>query len=265
MFNTDFNFATNQPSKFESTDKWLYGAQVGIEWEIDEDLRATLTAGYFNFHNIEGELSSPYVPLGPNDEGNTDASRPSFAQRGNTYRPLRNITPTAANGFGTNNQWQYYGLASPFEIVAINGRLDYDAGDDRTLSVVGEFIHNIAFDSNAINSVAVNNRVGAGVGTFDGDGSAWNIELQYGRPALANTGDWSVSLGYRHVGSDAVVDAFADSEFGGGGTNLRGFTLGGAIALTPNVSAGITWMSADEVSGPPLGSDILQFDLNSRF
>ena len=33
VYNTDFNFASNQPSKFESTDKWLTGAQMGHRLE----------------------------------------------------------------------------------------------------------------------------------------------------------------------------------------------------------------------------------------
>ena len=86
-----------------------------------------------------------------------------------------------------------------------------------------------------------------------------------GRPALEKFGDWSVSLGYRYVESDAVVDAFTDSDFGGGGTNVKGFTLGGTMAITPDVRAAIRWMSSDEIAGPPLKSDILQLDLNARF
>jgi hypothetical protein len=31
IFNTDFNFSSNRPDKFESTDKWLYGVQGGVD------------------------------------------------------------------------------------------------------------------------------------------------------------------------------------------------------------------------------------------
>ena len=53
--------------------------------------------------------------------------------------------------------------------------------------------------------------------------------------------------------------------FGGGGTNVQGFTLGGAVAVSPNVRVGVKWMSSDEVSGPPLSTDTLQFDINAKF
>ncbi|MEO6568780.1 MAG: putative porin, partial [Opitutaceae bacterium] len=38
VFNTDFNFSSNQPAKFKSTDKWLYGAQAGFDWKLRKDL-----------------------------------------------------------------------------------------------------------------------------------------------------------------------------------------------------------------------------------
>ncbi len=265
IYNTDFNFSSNRPDKFESTDKWLYGAQAGIEWKITEDLTAKFGASYYDFQDIEGRLSSPFVPLGPHDAGDTDGTRPSFAQRGNTYMALRNITPTAANDFGTIHQYQYYGLATPFRILTGTGRLDYTGYDPFNLSLVGEISKNLAFDSRRIGAIAVNNRSGSGLGRFDGGDLAWNLSFQFGNTALEEFGDWVVGLGYRYVESDAIVDAFTDSNFGGGGTNLKGFTLGGIMALTPNVRLGIKWMSADEIAGPPLGTDTLQFDINAKF
>lgn len=265
VYNTDLNFASNQPAKFESQDKWLYGAQAGIEWKINDDLKAKFGTAYYDFQNIEGKLSSPYVPLGPNDAGNTDATRPSFAQRGNTYMALRNIIPTAANGFGTTNQWQYYGLATPFQVLTLTGRLDYEAYDPVRFALTGEYLKNLAFDANEIAGKAVNNRVGSGTGTFDGGDTAWYLAFLFGRTAMDKRGDWIGGVGYRYVESDAVVDGFTDSDFGGGGTNLQGFTLGGAVALSPNVRLGVKWMTSDEVSGPPLSTDTLQFDINAKF
>jgi len=265
VYNTDFNFASNQPAKFESQDKWLYGAQAGIEWKINEDLTAKFGTAYYDFSNIEGELSTPFVPLSPNDAGNTDATRPSFAQKGNTYMALRNIIPTAANDFGTKYQYQYYGLATPFRVLSATGRLDYSAYDPIQFALTGEYMKNLAFDAGAIGVKAVNNRVGAGTGVFDGGDTAWNMAFQFGRTALAKRGDWVAGIGYRYVESDAVVDGFTDSDFGGGGTNVQGFTLGGVMAVSPNVRLGLKWMSSDEVSGPPLSADTLQFDINAKF
>jgi hypothetical protein len=267
VYNTDFNFASNQTAKFESTDKWLSGAQFGIEWKIATDLTAKVSVAYYDYSNIQGQLSEKYIPVTDKDAGSTDSLRPSFAQRGNTYIPLRNIdNSTATNDFGNKYQYQYYGLASKFRNLTGNARIDYDGFDDISsspvrISLVGEVIKNTAFDvnkSNAINNFGDNNN-------YEGGDEAWNLAFIVGNPALESFGDWQASLGYRYVESDAVVDAFTDSDFGGGGTNVKGFTLSGTMALSKAVRCSLRWSSADEVAGPPLSSDILQVDLNAKF
>jgi len=268
VYNTDFNFASNQPAKFDSTDKWLRGAQMGIDWKITDDLTAKFSVAYYDFDNISGELSSPFTPLTPNDAGNTDSTRPSFAQRGNTYMALRDIKPTAANDFGTKFQYQYYGLASEFRNLTFTGKLEYSKWDPIRLALVGEATKNIAFDSGDINKKAVNNRgpnAGTKPGEFEGGDTAWNLGFTVGKPAMAAWGDWQAGFGYRYVESDAVVDGFTDSDFGGGGTNVQGFTLGGVMALSPAVRLGLRWMSSDEIIGAPLSTDTLQLDINAKF
>ncbi len=269
VYNTDFNFASNQPSKFSSTDKWLTGAQFGIDWKIASDLTAKVGVSYYDYNNISGKLSSPYIPLSATDAGNTDSTRPSFAQRGNTYMALRNIdNTTAANDFGNKYQYQYYGLAAEFRDVVINARLDYDHFDSIRISLLGEVIKNIAFDSSSVAGKAVNNLGSSSTskpGAFEGGDTAWSLAFQIGNPALEKFGDWQAGFGFRYVESDAVVDAFNDSDFGGGGTNVQGFTLGGIMALTPAVKVGLRWMSSDEIAGPTLSTDVLLIDLNAKF
>ena len=131
------------------------------------------------------------------------------------------------------------------------------------VSLLGEATKNVAFNKSSVSQQAVNN-LGAN-GSFDGGDSAWNIALQVGRPALEAFGDWQAGFGYRYVESDAVVDGFTDSDFAGGGTNVQGFTLGGKFALSNTVYCGLRWMSSNEISGPPLSSDILQLDLHAKF
>ncbi len=272
VFNTDLNFASNQPAKFESEDKWLTGAQFGIDWKIDDEWSAKAGLSYYDFDKIEGRLSSPYVPLTASDAGDTDATRPGFAQRGNTYFPLRNITPTAANNLGTINQFQYFGLATPFRNVTLTGQVNYDGWDTYRLTALGEATKNVAFDRSALNANAVNNRgldpdgtSGPLLGNYEGGDVAWNLAIMFGRPKLESLGDWMLTTGYRYVESDAIVDGFTDSDFGGGGTNVQGFHLGGAYALSPHVRAGLRWMSSDEIAGAPLKADTFMIDLNAKF
>ena len=158
VFNTDLNFATNQPEKFKSSDKWLYAGQVGADWKISKSFNFKFGAAYYHFDNVEGQLSDPFIPLLASDQGNTDNSRPSFAQKGNTYRPLRRIIPSPLNNFGTTNQFQYFGLATPFHELALTARLDINHWEPFQISLIGEWVKNLAFDAKDIDLIAVNNR-----------------------------------------------------------------------------------------------------------
>ncbi len=269
VFNTDLNFSSNQPAKFSSTDKWLYAAQVGVDFKLKKDVEAKLGLAYYDFQNVEGKFSSPFTPLGPNDAGDTDNTRPAFAQKGNTYMPLRNIIPGPLNNNGTTDQYQYYGLATPFRVLALTGKVDFNKLAPFQLSLTGEYLKNTAWDRDAINGKAVNNRgpntaTGA-TGAYEGGDTAWILNLRAGKPLFEKRGDWNASIGYRYVESDAVVDGFNDQDFGGGGTNMKGFTLGANYAISRKVRAGLRWMSAQQIAGPTLESDILFFDLSTKF
>ncbi len=283
IFNTDFNFATNQPVKYESTDKWLYAAQIGLDLKLSRHVDATGAVAYYNFQDVEGKLSDPFIPFNSQDQSNTDGTRQSFAQRGNTYRAIRNIVPDALNNFGTSNQFQYFGLASPFEVLSYSGRINLNYFEPVQISFLGEYAKNLAWNKDDINQVALNNRgplpvvatpdptttpdptAPAPVGEYDGGGTAWNLALIVGKPVFERAGDWSMTFGYRYVESDAVVDAFTDSDFGAGGTNIEGYTVGGSLALSPRVKFGVRWMGANQIAGPPLKSDVLLLDLTAKF
>lgn len=269
IFNTDFNFSSNQPSKFKSSDKWLYGVQTGFDLKPRKDLTIKLAAAYYYFDGVDGKLSDPYTPLTSSDAGSTDNRRPSFAQKGNTYMALRNIVPNASNNFGTTNQFQYFGLASKFRPIAATGKIEYTGFEPITVSVWGEYIKNLGFDRGGIDRIAINNRgSNSGVGTvgrYAGGDTAWIIGMKAGSAALQKRWDWQIGINYRHIESDAVIDGFTDSDFGNGGTNMEGFTLAGVVALSERFSIGLKWLSADQIAGPPLKSDVLQVDLNGKF
>jgi len=137
------------------------------------------------------------------------------------------------------------------------------------VTLFGEYINNVAWDRGAINKVAVNNRGSLnGSGTsapYVGGNNAWIVGVKVGNAALDRRWNWNASLSYRNVESDAVVDGFTDSDFGGGGTNLKGFSLAGAVALSPRVWLGVRWMSANSIAGPTFKNDVFQFDINAKF
>ena len=276
VFNTDLNFASTQQPKVASYDKYLYAAQGGIDWKIAKDFAFKGSAGYYYFQNVQGQVSAPGVAYGASDQFSTDNSRPSFAQKGNTYMELRDIQATADNGYGTQNQYQYFGLATPFQILSANGRLEYRHFEPFILSISGEWDQNMAWStsniqnagpSDALNPYNVHgpiNNTGS-TGNYLGGNNAWIGQFKVGSGSLQKRWDWDFGLSYRYVESDAVIDGFCDSDFGGGGTNLKGWAVGGNLALSKNVFLGARWLNANQVCGPQFYSNILQLDLNARF
>jgi hypothetical protein len=271
VFDTDLNFSTNQPAKYPSYDKWLDAAQAGITLKPSTAFSSKTAVAYYQYHNIEGQLSSPFTPVNSSDQGNTDDSRPSFAQNGNTYRALRDIVPGPLNDNGTIDQWQYFGLATPFRDLALTERLEYNQFDPFQISLTGEFVKNLAFNQQAIQAVAVNNLGPApttgGVQPFVGGNQGWLANLEIGDAVLQKLGNWNFNVGYRAVESDAVVDGFTDADFGGvlTGTNLKGYTISANLALAPGVWIQARWMDATAIAGPTFKNDTLQVDLNGRF
>lgn len=288
VFNTDFNFSSNQPGKYESTDKYLYGGQVGFDLKASKDVSAKFGVAYYHFDGVEGKLSDPYTPLTAADAGNTDNTRPSFAQKGNTYMALRNIIPSALNNFGTSQQYQYFGLATPFHELAYSAKLDYNGFEPCQISLMGEYSKNLAFNRGEIESKAVNNRgaipvdpvatatttaadgtttttAPTPVGAYEGGDTAWGVTLQLGKSVFEERGDWNLVFGYRYIESDALVDAFTDSDFGNGGTNLKGYIVGGNVALSKRTRLGLKWMGATQIAGPPLKADVFLLDINAKF
>jgi hypothetical protein len=276
VFNTDLNFGTNALSTsafgdaYNSYDKWLYAGQIGTTWKINKDFDFKGAVAFYDFQNIEGQVSPPISQDSaqfPGFVGPTDDSRPAFAQKGNTYIYLRDITPDPALAGGP--VYQYLGLATPFREIAVTGQLDFNRFDPCHIWLVGEFVKNLAFDKTAIENNGPANLQGPvnniANGTFNGGDTGYNIRLNVGKVSLEKLWDWNVSMTYRYLESDAVVDGFNDSDFGGGGANLKGYIMGANLAFNSRVWTGFRWMSADSIAGPPFKEDLFQFDINAKF
>lgn len=264
VYNTDFDFSSDQAQKFSSQDKWLLGLQAGTDWQPSGRTSVRFGAAYYHFDGIEGRRSSPCDAWDKNVGCDTDATRPLFSQKGNAMMPLRTNrgNPDDPTDY---TEYQYFGLATPFRELAITGRVDYDGFQPLRVSLDGEFVKNLDFDRARLEQWAVNNRSSANSGSYDGGDVGYLMRISVGTPKLARRWDWKASLGYKYLESDAVVDGFTDSDFGLGGTNLKGFILGGDLALTSNVWTSLRWMSADNISGSPFSVDTVLIDLTARF
>jgi hypothetical protein len=90
-------------------------------------------------------------------------------------------------------------------------------------------------------------------------------KLTVGIPSITRRGEWQVFGAYKYVQRDAVLDAFTDSDFRLGGTDAKGYILGGSYGIDRNTWLSLKWLSADPIDGPPYSVDSLQLDLNARF
>jgi hypothetical protein len=268
-YTTALNYPGELPAKFPSRDKWLFAGQVGADWRRDQlGIRAGLAL--YDFYRIEGRPSSPCDTNLKGITCDTDDTRPAFAQKGNTYRPLRTPSDRAliAQANPTTAQYQYFGLASSFRELVGTLRVDLPSGDQLRTIVDAEYAWNTAFSRSDVASVAVNNFASCtatSCTSYAGGALAWNVTLTVGsRPADARW-TWYASLGYRHIESDSVVDAFNSPDFGLGGTNLKGYTTSVTVGYMGRVSASLRWWSADAIVGAPYGVDVLQCDLVARF
>jgi hypothetical protein len=164
---------------------------------------------------------------------------------------------------------QYFGLASSFHVLELTGRLDLTHFNPVHVMLDGTYVNNLAFNKDQIGLVAYNNlgpSPAAGVpGSFAGGNVGAMGRITVGRPELKELWDWSVFAAYKYLESDAVIDAFTDPDFGLGGTNLKGYIVGGALGLGPNVWATARWMSANSIVGAPFAVDVFLLDLNGRF
>ena len=89
--------------------------------------------------------------------------------------------------------------------------------------------------------------------------------LAAGYQQVAGFGQWRASVTYKHLEADAVVDAFTDATFHGGGTNCEGYILGADLGLTKNVWLSAQYMQSNEIEGPKLAIDTVLVDVNVRF
>jgi hypothetical protein len=224
--------------------KWFLGAQIGANLRLSDGFDHLRIAGaYYDFLHVTGVKNQP-------DSTTENFTAPVYIQYGNTYYDIANST---TNPEGVN----LFALAAHFRIVDVAA--EYDAQFGRNiLSVDGEAVRNIGYDLNSVEALT-------GQVMPKQENIGYVGELGYGQPEIDSRWDWRTRLGYRYVRRDAVLDAWTDADFHGGGTNAEGFYFWGELGLAQNVWARLRYFSANEIDGPRFGLDTLQLDLNAKF
>ena len=232
---------TLQEVELSKNDKWLYGAQTGVDWHRS-DFRARFGVAYYDYQNITGRRNTLNSHL-------LDFTAPQFMQKGNA---VFNISQDAAKP-------DLYALAAEYKELAVTSHVDIYVFAPVYVMLTADYVKNLGFDKGDIEQ-----RTGLSIEEKEQD-QAWLGRIAVGMPKIKHRHDWQVFAGYKHLESNAVVDAFTDSDFHLGGTNAKGWIAGGSYGVATDAWLSLRWLSADEITGPPLAIDVLQFDLNVRF
>jgi Putative porin len=228
-----------QEAELSSRDKWLFGLQTGADFQGNGLLAGKLGLAYYHYSNIVG------VANVPNSTSN-DFTAPAFAQKGNTFFNI-STSPTKT----------VLALASDYHLLNLTGSLDVLTVADRHLVFTGDFVKNIGFKRAEVAA-----RVGQDVAS---ETKGYQLRVAFGDRDVSARHQWQTFFTYKYVQRDAVLDAFADSDLRLGGTDAKGYSIGGSYGFGKNSSATLRWLSADSISGPPLSVDVLQVDLSVRF
>lgn len=232
----------------KAKDKWLYSLQTGLKWQAPNKSTVKLAVAYYDYKNVEGQSNS----VGLNEYNGT---APAFRQRGNSTFDINaaNLTEPVV-----------IGLASKFEQINIIGQIDFLNFDPVHVTLTGDYVKNIGFDKNEIFR-----RTGR---TLDEETDAFQVKLDVGtktfsgqRSEVIEKNDWQVSLAYKRIEADSVLDGLNDSNFRLGGSDAKGWALVGNYAFDRNAWVGARYLSADTVSGLPYSVDVFLLDLNAKF
>ena len=254
-------------NKEDSENKWLYGAQLGANWAFAPDNSIKGALAYYQFDDIEGRRSNPCAIYDGAPACDSDETRPAFMQKGNTLMELRNLVPDPSAPT-MSPQPQFVGLASEFNVLDLNLAWDTLLFDDLKLRSQGNYLVNLGYDEGKMrkrSAGALVNNVDENGDIESGD-TAWMLQFTLGSSLdLKKRGDWNLFAGYKYIEPDALPDGFNDSSFHLGGTNAKGYFLGGNYGIEDNVFATARWLSSEEVYGAPFDIDVLQLELNTRF
>lgn len=251
-----------QELELSQRDKWLFGVQGGIEFRHGDDISAKVGVAYYKYDNMKGKAN-------PTENGENNATKLTQAQKGNSVFDLnRNFA-----GLPTDPGY-VPGLASEFKELNVTAAIDFGFWDPIHFVFIGDYVKNLGFDLNEARSLTMDNSIKK-------DDYGYQIGLAVGHPTVSNAGEWKSYLFYKWLGADAVYDAFTDSDFHLGGTNAKGWILGGDIGISKNFWLSAKWFTANQITNTeggtinnitvsypkpgPFDVDVFQFNVNGKF
>jgi hypothetical protein len=224
-----------------SNNKWLYAGQTALNLESERGHKVSFGVAYYYFKNIAGQRNEPNSTL-------LDYTAPPYVQKGNTMFDIRNTNDPTQNLFA---------LAADYHELDFMLTGDFAVSPRYRLKVFADYVKNIGYHEADV-AARVGSSVPARVKGYEG-------QVAFGSAQMNHYGAWDAFLGYRYIQRDAVVDAFTDQDYHLGGTDARGYIVGGDFNFTDRVWARVRYMPFDAIDGAPLTIDVWQVEVNARF
>lgn len=241
-----------------SPSKWLYAYQLGGNMQFGDVAKGTLAAAFYDYRNIEGIPNPTFFST------DFSATAAPFRQTGNTVFDIDNLANTQN---GTQNY--LWGIASQFQELNVSTSVDFPFIGATHVILDGDWVDNLGFNQQEILA-----RTGFLV---DKQNMGWQTRLAVGYPAIDRKNTWQVWVGYRYAQRDSTLDTFTDQDFHLGGTDAKGYFIGGRYVFEKNSTIALRWFSAKQIdgvelagadsvlSGLPLAIDVLQLDVTAAF
>ncbi len=232
---------TLQEVELSRQDKYLLGGQVGLDIKPRKDLSGRIGVAFYDYVHTRGIANDPAFP----DLYNYTA--PQFQQKGNT---LFNIQPSGTTPL--------FALAADYRELNVTGTLDIGFWNPVHVLLTADYVTNLGFNRRSVERLT-------GVSDIPNETQGYLVGLTVGHPEVKARWDWRVYGYYKYLQADAVLDAFTDPDFHLGGTNAKGWVLGGDLGIGKNVWASLKWSTANEIKGPPFAIDSVFVDVSYRF
>ncbi len=159
------------------------------------------------------------------------------------YTPSENEGPFAA-AKGNSIDAALGGYENEFNLLEVFGEVQFKLGEI-PVKIAGDYVNNTDIDE---------------------EDTGWLVGVIVG--TRKEQWDWNFKYCYRELEKDAVVGAFCDSVFGGGGTNAKGHTFGFGLQLAKDVNVCVTYfLNEQNIASGEEEDDYhrLQIDFNFKF
>ena len=166
---------------------------------------------------------------------------------------------TAVQGIATSNITNSPGgnttssgrIVDDFDLVSTQAKITTPPIFGQPVALLGDYTYNTANKS-------------PGDDTNVDDAGAYTYGIQVGK-VTEKFGSWMAYLFHKRVESDSTFGALTDSDFGGGGTNHKGYIMGLQMGLNKWASIGVKYFRTDAIEGTHNPVDTFQADLQLKY